>query len=65
MMPFASGTEILSGIRSFDKNIPVIMLSCLGQEEVVLDAFNLGAADFMMKPFSPTKLILRIKPLIK
>lgn len=64
MMPFASGTEILSAIRSFGKNIPVIMLSGLGQEEVVLDAFNLGAADFMVKPFSPTELILRIKRLM-
>lgn len=63
MMPFASGTEILSAIKSFGKNIPVIMLSGLGQEEVILDAFNLGAADFMVKPFSPTELILRIKRL--
>ncbi|WBV61551.1 response regulator [Chryseobacterium camelliae] len=61
MMPFASGTEILSAIRSFGKKIPVIMLSSLGQEEVVLEAFDLGASDFMVKPFSPTELILRIK----
>jgi DNA-binding response OmpR family regulator len=63
MMPFASGTEILAAIRSLGKNIPVIMLSGLGQEEVVLDAFNLGAADFIVKPFSPIELILRIKRL--
>ncbi|WP_426279044.1 response regulator transcription factor [Chryseobacterium sp. S-02] len=63
MMPFASGTEILSAIRSFGKKIPVIMLSSLGQEEVVLEAFDLGASDFMVKPFSPNELILRIKRL--
>lgn len=39
------------------------MLSSLGQEEVVLDAFALGASDFMVKPFSPNELILRIKRL--
>ncbi|PRD57456.1 response regulator transcription factor [Sphingobacterium gobiense] len=64
MMPFASGTEILSAIRSVGRNIPVIMLSSLGQEDVVLNAFDLGASDFMVKPFSPTELILRIKRLI-
>jgi DNA-binding response OmpR family regulator len=61
MMPFASGTEILAAVRSFGKKIPVIMLSSLGQEEVVLEAFDLGASDFMVKPFSPNELILRIK----
>lgn len=63
MMPFASGIEILSAIRSTGKNIPVIMLSSMGQEDVVLNAFDLGAADFMVKPFSPSELILRIKRL--
>lgn len=63
MMPFASGIEILSAIRSFGKKIPVIVLSSMGQEEVVIDAFDLGAADFMVKPFSPNELILRINRL--
>ena len=61
MMPFASGIEILSAIKSIGKKIPVIVLSSMGQEEVVVDAFDLGASDFMVKPFSPNELILRIK----
>ena len=61
MMPFASGIEILSAIQSMGKQIPVIMLSSMGQEEVVLNAFDLGASDFIVKPFSPNELILRIK----
>ncbi|KKO91949.1 transcriptional regulator [Sphingobacterium sp. Ag1] len=65
MMPFASGIEILSAIKSIGKKIPVIVLSSMGQEEVVVDAFDLGASDFMVKPFSPNELILRIKRLIK
>ncbi len=64
MMPFASGIEILSAIKSIGKNIPVIVLSSMGQEEVVVAAFVLGASDFMVKPFSPNELILRIKRLI-
>jgi len=64
MMPFASGIEILSAIKRIGKKIPVIVLSSMGQEEVVVDAFDLGASDFMVKPFSPNELILRIKRLI-
>lgn len=61
MMPFASGIEILSAIKRVGREIPVIVLSSMGQEEVVVDAFDLGASDFMVKPFSPNELILRIK----
>lgn len=61
MMPFASGIEILAAVQSAGKKTPVIMLSSMGQEEVVLNAFSLGAADFIVKPFSPSELILRIK----
>lgn len=64
MMPFASGIEILAAINSIGKKVPVIVLSSMGQEEVVVDAFGLGAADFMVKPFSPNELALRIKRLV-
>ncbi len=64
MMPFASGIEILSAMNSTGKKIPVIMLSSMGQEEVILNAFDLGASDFIVKPFSPNELMLRIKRLI-
>ncbi len=61
MMPFASGLEILSALKEMKKDIPVIMLSAMGQEDVVLKAFALGASDFIVKPFSPNELLLRIK----
>ncbi|SHF45891.1 MULTISPECIES: response regulator transcription factor [Chryseobacterium] len=61
MMPFASGIEILSAIKTMGKDVPVIMLSSMGQEEVVLNAFDLGASDFIVKPFSPSELMLRVK----
>jgi DNA-binding response OmpR family regulator len=61
MMPFASGIEILSAVKATGKSIPVIMLSSMGQEEVILNAFDLGASDFIVKPFSPNELMLRIK----
>ncbi|WP_304343231.1 response regulator transcription factor [Chryseobacterium koreense] len=61
MMPFSSGIEILSAVQKTGRKTPVIMLSSMGQEEVVLNAFSLGAADFIVKPFSPNELMLRIK----
>ncbi|WP_313503552.1 response regulator transcription factor [Kaistella carnis] len=64
MMPFVSGIEILSALNLMEKKIPVIMLSSMGQEEVILTAFDLGASDFIVKPFSPNELMLRVKRLI-
>jgi DNA-binding response OmpR family regulator len=39
--------------------------SSAGQEEMVVNAFNLGATDFMSKPFSPNELIIRAKRLLR
>lgn len=66
MMPFASGLEIVSAARSgLNTETPIIVLSSLGQEDVVVEAFNLGANDFMVKPFSPVELAIRVKKLLK
>lgn len=62
MMPFASGLEIIEAVkRKPGKKIPVIVLSAMGQENVVLEAFQLGADDYITKPFSPNELSLRVK----
>lgn len=65
MMPFVSGLEVISHVRNkLNLNTPIIVFSSAGQEEMVLKAFNLGANDFMGKPFSPNELVIRIKRLI-
>jgi DNA-binding response OmpR family regulator len=64
MMPYASGLEIVGTIKQLEKKIPVIVLSAMGQENVVLEAFNLGADDFISKPFSPNELSMRVKRLM-
>jgi len=65
MMPFISGLEVISHVRNKLKSeIPIIVFSAAGQEEMVLKAFNLGATDFMSKPFSPNELIIRIKRIL-
>ena len=62
MMPFASGLEIIQAVKKIpSKNIPIIVLSAMGQENVVLEAFQLGAADYITKPFSPNELSVRVK----
>jgi two-component system response regulator VicR len=61
MMPYLTGLELLQKVKEVQPNTPVIILSTLGQEDTVLKAFELGADDFMTKPFSPNELIVRIK----
>ena len=45
--------------------MPVIVLSAYGQDEVVARAFDLGAADYVVKPFSPTELAARIRAALR
>jgi DNA-binding response OmpR family regulator len=66
MMPFISGLEVISHVRNkLKKQTPIIVFSAAGQEEMVLKAFNLGANDFMGKPFSPNELVIRVKRLLR
>jgi DNA-binding response OmpR family regulator len=66
LMPYSSGLELIGIVKSDkEKNTPIIVLSALGQEATVLEAFNLGADDFITKPFNPTELNLRVKRLLK
>jgi two-component system chemotaxis response regulator CheY len=53
VMPFKSGIEATKEILAFDKNALVIMCSALGQESLVMEAIEAGAADFVVKPFKP------------
>lgn len=66
LMPYTSGLELISIVKSnINKNIPIIVLSGLGQENTVMEAFQLGADDFITKPFNPTELAVRVKRLLK
>ncbi|MDB5251657.1 MAG: transcriptional regulator [Flaviaesturariibacter sp.] len=61
MMPYSSGLEVVGKVKQGLKKIPVIVLSSMGQENVVLEAFKLGADDFITKPFSPNELSMRVR----
>jgi len=61
-MPHVSGLELITFVRQdLRKETPIIVISALELDEVVLEASRLGANDFISKPFKPIELILRIK----
>ena len=64
MLPGSDGMELMKGIREVS-DVPVIFLSAYGQDEVVARAFDMGAADYVVKPFSPTELAARIRATLR
>lgn len=66
LMPYTSGLELIGVVKSsMQKKIPILVLSAYGQENTVLEAFDLGADDFLTKPFNPLELSTRVKRLLK
>nr|WP_319569754.1 response regulator [uncultured Draconibacterium sp.] len=64
-MPNLNGLEVISKLHEFYKKlIPVMVLSAAGAEESVMKAFDLGADDYMVKPFSLIELNMRVKRLL-
>jgi len=53
VMPFKSGIEATKEIINEDRDAVIIMCSALGQESLVMEAIEAGAADFVVKPFKP------------
>lgn len=67
MLPNMEGTEVLKRLKADPStlNVPVIMLTAKGEEIDRIVGFELGADDYITKPFSPRELILRVKAIIK
>lgn len=64
-MPFHSGLEITTFVRDeLNRKTPIIVLSAEGLEDTVLQAFEIGANDFITKPFSPAELAVRVKRIL-
>ena len=64
VLPDADGIELMGQIRQI-ADVPVIFLSVYGQDEVIARAFDQGAADYVVKPFSPTELAARIRAALR
>ena len=64
MLPGTDGIELMRGILDM-ADVPVIFLSAYGQEETIARAFENGADDYVVKPFSPMELVARIKAALR
>jgi DNA-binding response OmpR family regulator len=60
-MPGRDGYEVLAAVRSEQLPLRVLLLTARQQESDVIRGFNLGADDYMTKPFSPMELVARLK----
>jgi len=64
-MPYVNGNEVITILRDErKKTTPILVLSAAGAEDNVLKAFELGADDFMVKPFSLVELNIRVRKLL-
>ena len=61
MLPFINGIQLVEKTRKKKPNLPIIVLSTSKQENIIIEAFNLGIEDFITKPFNPNELSLRVK----
>ncbi|MDH5716135.1 MAG: response regulator [Spirochaetia bacterium] len=60
-MPGVNGLEALNKILEIDPSAKVIMCSALGQQNLIMQAIESGAKDFIVKPFKPDRLISSIE----
>ncbi len=65
-MPYIDGFQLLSELRSRPdySTTPIVILTAMGSEHSVVRAFELGASDYILKPFSPTELTARVERLL-
>ncbi|PJN90749.1 response regulator transcription factor [Bacillus sp. mrc49] len=64
MMPNMDGWQLCKELREFS-DIPVLMLTAKGETSQKVKGFELGADDYLVKPFEPIELVIRIKALLK
>ena len=64
MLPEMDGIEVASKLREH-KDTPIIMLTAKGEETNRVEGFESGADDYIVKPFSPREVVLRVKALLR
>ena len=64
MLPDITGEEVCKILRE-KSDVPIIMLTAKVDEENILNGFNIGTDDYVIKPFSPKQLIARVNAIIK
>ena len=64
VLPETDGIDLMGEMLKTD-DVPVIFLSAYGRDELIARAFEMGASDYVVKPFSPTELSARIKAALR
>lgn len=64
MMPVMDGIEMAKRLRR-EKSTPIIMLTAKGEENNRVEGFEVGADDYIVKPFSPREVVLRVKAILR
>ncbi|REF99669.1 DNA-binding response OmpR family regulator [Asanoa ferruginea] len=65
MLPGIDGLQVCRRLRGRPDSVPIIMLSALGTEQDRLVGLQLGADDYLTKPFSPRELVLRVQSVLR
>jgi len=65
MLPGIDGLEVCRRLREQDPDLPVVMLTALGEESDRVLGLSLGADDYVTKPFSPRELVLRVQSVLR
>lgn len=64
MLPGMDGIQVCKRLRE-EKSTPVIMLTAKGEEHNRVEGFEIGADDYIVKPFSPREVVLRVKAILR
>lgn len=64
MMPEKDGLQVVEELRE-KKTTPIILLTAKGEEANRVQGFELGADDYIVKPFSPREVVLRVKAILR
>ncbi|MEO8329308.1 MAG: response regulator transcription factor [Candidatus Nanopelagicales bacterium] len=65
MLPGLDGLEVCRQLRSWKERLPIVMLTARGEEEDRVVGLQLGADDYITKPFSPRELVLRVQSVLR
>ncbi|MEV6924083.1 response regulator transcription factor [Dactylosporangium sp. NPDC051485] len=65
MLPGIDGLEVCRRLRAQDPGLPIIMLTALGEESDRVLGLEIGADDYVTKPFSPRELVLRVQSVLR
>lgn len=64
VMPEKGGIEATRQILDGDRNARIVMISAMGHEQLLMEAINAGARDYIMKPFSPEDLLRAVEKVL-